>query len=142
MDKELVISAEHKDHMCQWVFAASPGSPVLKNVIDMVIQKIRLGLHLEKHFVLNTTGPGIFTVGIFDYLRKNPHVIQDEKKPSDPLGLHALNIDTIHVFDHKTFHSHHVKHLFYGCRNGWMQRRNNIIKKHRSRGGFGLSVFS
>ncbi len=142
MDKELVVSAEHRDHMCQWVFAASPGSPVLKTVIDMVTQRIRLGLRLEKHFVLNTTGPGIFTAGILEYLRKNTHVVQDRKWSYDPSKLHTLNIDTIHVFDHETFHSNHVKHLFYGCRNGWMQQRNSLIKKHHKRDGFGLNVFS
>ena len=142
MDKDLVISAEHSDHLCQWVFAAPPGSPILKNIIDMVVHRISLGIHPEKHFVLNTTGPGVFTAAIIDYLRKNSHLVRPQNPSYSPLTLHSLNIKTIHVFDYNKFHTSQVEHLFYGCRDGWMKERNSYIRNKNKRDGFGLHVFS
>ena len=139
-DKDLVIAPEHSDHMCQWAFAAPAKSPVLKYVIDHVVAQIKHSFYDGKHFVLNTTGPGAFTIGIMQFLHRHSDVARKLNTPQlKPLnGMSATNI---HIFDHDNFHNSMITHLFYGCKSGgWMKERNATI--HQKRSGFKLNVFS
>lgn len=60
-------------YLCQWVFAAPPKSLVLREVIDVVLERankpIPHGL-TGQDVVFYTTGPSAFTEGIRRYLKK------------------------------------------------------------------------
>ena len=132
MDKDLVIVSENQYNFCQWVFAAPPGSPIIKTLISLIVSRLNANIKEGSDFVLKTTGPIIFTEAINQYVSKYPGAMHE---------THRNLTNNIHLFDHKTFHSQHVIHLFYGCkRDGWMKERNQIIKRERGGGGWGFSL--
>lgn len=63
----MVVAPENGLHYAQWVFAASPENPVLKNVIDVIVERCKTIDYSKKHFVHYYTGPDAFTTGIRDY---------------------------------------------------------------------------
>lgn len=111
----LVATPENDTHICQWVFAAPPKSPVLKEVIDLCVSRLlgKKDENLNIHFVHHLTGPGLFTDAINIYLKKMKQNIYDS--------------NDIYLFNNKNFHSCLIKHLFTGQqRNGWIHQRNDI----------------
>lgn len=84
----LVCAAENSTHLYNWTFAAPPLSPILKSVINEsvnIILKTENFTDLGEHFIQQTTGPGIFTIGIEKYL-ENKKIYENYKE------------DIIHVF--------------------------------------------
>jgi hypothetical protein len=54
-----VIGLENGVHFCQWTIATVPAHPVLRRVLEMIVERARLGIHLDhEHFVHEHTGPG------------------------------------------------------------------------------------
>ena len=138
-NKDLIVAPENADHICQWTFAAPPGSPILKSIIDYVVSQISGNVYNGKHFVLNTTGPGAFTRGIQQYMGQHSQLVRHSNVYS-PLGKSLTN--NIYMFDYIEFHNNIVKHLFYGCKkDGWMKQRNSTIKNQK-KDTFQLNVFS
>ena len=66
----LVVALESSTHFCQWTFAATPGHPALKHVAAFLLDNFESrGIDTaSEHFVHATTGPGIWTRALRDYL--------------------------------------------------------------------------
>jgi len=125
-DALLTIVPENSIHLCQWVFSAPKGSPILKTIIDLSVERI---LNMEEikgeHIIHHLTGPGVFTEGIDKYLKqKNLPTFDDKTKyfkyPSNELR----------VFNYHFFHDNIVQHLFTGQdEDGWCNERNRVLIK-------------
>jgi mannosyltransferase OCH1-like enzyme len=110
-------------YFCQWVFAAPPGSPILKAVIDLSVKRI-LGITEFKgeHLVHFLTGPAVFTDAIDQYLvslglkvYKNKHI--------------SKNNGVIAVYNPKNFHKYVVRHLYAGSEtDGWKEQKKLILE--------------
>lgn len=62
---KIVIALENEIHFCQWTIVSVPKHPILKNVINMIVQLCKLGIDIsDEHFVHKYTGPGIWTKAI------------------------------------------------------------------------------
>lgn len=67
-DSKFIVCPEHQDHFCQWTFAASAGNPIVKSVIDLMIERLKTADYSKPHFVHYLTGPGVWTSGVKQYL--------------------------------------------------------------------------
>jgi mannosyltransferase OCH1-like enzyme len=123
-----IVCAPESDHnyLCQWTFAAPPGSAALKSVIDLSVERIhKTTKFLEKDIVHFLTGPQVFTEGIEKYLLENSlklfHTKTDYIKYSN-------RTPHIFVFEKHMFHLRMIKHLFAGFdANGWKRQRDIMI---------------
>jgi len=125
-DALLVVTSEPTcNYFCQWSFAAPAGSPILKQIIDLSVERI---LKLNKGDTINVhylTGPAVFTDGIIKYLNDNnlptfSEISQYYKYPNYKLA----------VFKRENFHNIFIKHLFAGSDNdGWKKKSNNLKLK-------------
>jgi hypothetical protein len=62
-----VVYGHEGEHLCQWFFAAEAGNPCLRDVIQLVVDRIEsVTMDFNRHpeLVANTTGPGAFTAGM------------------------------------------------------------------------------
>ena len=121
-DSLLTIVPENSCHLCQWVFAAPKGSPILKSVIDLSVERILSIKEIKgEHIIHHLTGPGVFTDGIEKYLQEhNLTTFEHNKK----LYSNYQHNGELTVFNCNIFHSKMVQHLFYGQRNnGWFRER-------------------
>ena len=139
-DKLFIVTPENNTHFCQYFFAAPPKSPVLKSIIDLMVERITNTKIKGEHIVHYLTGPGVFTDGIIKYLQS-----QNIKVPSDddfmvyhPMTYGRLkegnifkyeNIsNNIDIINHNVFHKY-VKHLFSGSwDDGWTKERDKVLK--------------
>jgi len=121
----LTFSPENDTHFCQWCFSAPAGSPVLKSIIDLSVERI-LAMQVIKgeHIIHYLTGPAVFTDGIIKYLKENNYPTFD-----------ALNKyckypypDVLRVFHPDNFHSKFIIHLFTGGdEDGWTKERDKKL---------------
>jgi mannosyltransferase OCH1-like enzyme len=122
-DALLTIVPENSIHLCQWVFSAPKGSPILKSIIDLSVKRI-LEIHEIKgeHIIHYLTGPCVFTNGIEQYLKENNKpVFLNDKKLYNNYPYSSI----LKVFDFKNFHENIVQHLFYGGKaDGWCKERD------------------
>jgi len=64
-DCAMVVGLENNVHLCQWVFVANPGHPLLRAVLEEIILRAKDGIDTsDPNFVHRYTGPGVFTTGI------------------------------------------------------------------------------
>lgn len=134
----LVCFPENNTHLCQWVFAAPQKSPIIKNIIELSVEKIKkfdFNNILNEHFVHELTGPGLFTEAIEKWLYDNNFPVL--KIPNSNLNRDVRN----YFYYHKNIlnvlrkgASHHspclVNHLYSGHWNdGWIKQRNRFYKK-------------
>lgn len=64
-EHKFIFGLENDMHFCQWTFASVPGHPILKAVIDLVVEECEKGIDTSnEHFVHQHTGPGIWTRAI------------------------------------------------------------------------------
>ena len=130
-NKELVFSLEGNyglPHLfCQWFFAAPKHSPILKHIIDNVVQKIlttNFNTILDEHFIHKITGPTIFTQSIESYFLKNNIPTFKNKN----MYLLKPNIKTF-IYNPDLFHTKLVKHIATGhLPNGWRNQKDNFLK--------------
>ena len=125
-DSLLTIAPENSCHLCQWVFAAPKGSPILKSVIDLAVERILSITEIKgEHIVHNLTGPGVFTDGIEKYLKEHK---LPTCKHNRKLYYNYPYKSVLTVFNCDIFHSKIVLHLFYGQRaDGWCAKRNQQL---------------
>ena len=109
-------------YFCQWVFAAPPGSPILKAIIDLSVKRI-LGITEFKgeHLVHFLTGPAVFTDAIDQYLISKDLQVYKNKQISKNNGV-------ICVYNPKVFHKYVVRHLYAGSdMDGWKELKKAIL---------------
>lgn len=120
----LTVVPENETHLCQWVFSAPKGSPILKSVIDLSVERILSANEFKgEHIIHHLTGPGVFTDGIEKYLKEIGLPTFQNKRHYYPYSQSSLN-----VFNPFIFHKKMVLHLFTGQdEDGWCKERNNKI---------------
>lgn len=110
------------NYFCQWAFSAPPGSPILRSIIELSVDRIltlNKGDNINIHYL---TGPAVFTDGIKKYLDANKLTTFDDvskyqKYPSKVLA----------VFNRNNFHNLFITHLFAGSnRDGWKNKSQNL----------------
>jgi mannosyltransferase OCH1-like enzyme len=73
-DKDMIICPENNIHFCQWTFAATPQHPVIKSVLNCILQAFKNPNYNKPHFVHELTGPYIWTKGILSALEINDNI--------------------------------------------------------------------
>jgi len=137
-EHKLLVALENDVHFCQWTFAAVPGHPVLKAVIDLVVRECEKGIDLsDEHFVHRHTGPGIWTRAIHQTLGYPP-----EQKARHTYTLyqtqpeHRRRFDAmgIRLEDRPFFYSQMVRNL-YGSTQftddgyvSWTDQRDQLLR--------------
>lgn len=119
----LIGVPENDTHLCQWIFAAPKGSPILKSIIDLLVERVGKETNFKgkDHIIHYLTGPGVFTEGIENYLKKHNQKLEKRKSKYEN---HKNTI--IHIYSPNNFHKNIVQHLFTGQKeDGWL----NDIKK-------------
>jgi len=122
INESLLTVAPEQSHnfFCQWTFAAPAGSPLLKRIIDLSVERI---LSMKKirgeHVIHYLTGPAVFTEGILQYLNENQHPTF-----SHVTEYHKYPKIFLKVFHPETFHKKIVLHTFAGSdADGWKNER-------------------
>jgi alpha 1,6-mannosyltransferase len=66
----LILALENAEHFCQWTIAATPGHPAPRHTAAFLLHNFESrGIDTAcEPFVHRTTGPGIWTVALKDYL--------------------------------------------------------------------------
>lgn len=134
-DKSLIVCPEHDIHLCQWTFAASPGHPSIKSVIDLMVKRLSDNPNWDiPHFVHFYTGPGVWTEGILSSLniKKENNIIDkslewNNSSRAKELGFHCYGGE-----DWRIFHLTSSQHL-YGSQNwhdGYVQWINNPLSEN------------
>lgn len=122
-DAFLTVVPENETHLCQWVFSAPAGSPILKTIIDLSVERILTTEIKGEHIIHHLTGPGCFTDGIEKYLLENNKPTFSNKK--DYFGY---SDSCLKVFNYDYFHKKIVKHLYSGQDDdGWCNERNRTL---------------
>lgn len=119
-----IVSEEDGTHLCQWVFSAPAGSPILKTIIDLSVERILNIPEIKgEHIVHYLTGPKVFTDGIEKYLKENNLPTFDDKR-----NYFKYPNNTLRVFNCNFFHTNIVQHLYAGSdSDGWKQERDKYL---------------
>ena len=123
-NSQLICVPENETHMCQWLFAAPPKSPILKQVIDLSVDRILSMDNIKgEHIIHELTGPGVFTHGIEQYLQLyNRQTFTNKKEYT------GKNDDVLFILNREDFRTIFVTHLFAGQdSDGWTLERNNTL---------------
>jgi alpha 1,6-mannosyltransferase len=112
-DYNMIVCPETDINLCQWTFAASPGNPILKSVLDTIKEKLKNPEFGSPHFVHNHTGPSIWTKGILkaldikiDNLIDN-YVLLNSSDNAKLYGFHCYGGENWRIF-----HFVDVKHIY------------------------------
>ena len=112
-DKDFIVCPETNEHFCQWTFAATPGHPILKSVLDLIKDRLISPDYESQHFVHTHTGPAIWTEGINKALDSSVSNLID-----DYLLLNSSNNAKLYKFhcyggdQWRIFHFKSVKHIY------------------------------
>jgi mannosyltransferase OCH1-like enzyme len=111
---------------CQWAFAAPAGSPILKTIINLSVDRI-ISTPIEgEHIIHYLTGPSAFTTGIELFLSSNNLPLFEDKREYVNYPHPVLQ-----VFDPLSFHGPVVAHLFAGSDDdGWKQQVQDSLINH------------
>jgi mannosyltransferase OCH1-like enzyme len=125
-DALLTIVPENSIHLCQWIFSAPIGCPILKTIIDLSVERILNIPEIKgEHIIHYLTGPEVFTDGIEKYLKENNLPTFDDK-----IKYFKYPNQILRVFNYHFFHDNIVKHLFSGQdSDGWCNERNKFLIK-------------
>lgn len=111
---EFIVCPENEVHLCQWTFAATPKSPILKSVIDLMISRLKSPQFDIPHAVHIHTGPAVWTEGI---LKEIGVISEDEVSNYELTNGKTLNL----LFDYEKINnlekSKQHKLLIYGGKN-------------------------
>ena len=112
---KIIIGLENDIHFCQWTIVSSPGHPILKMVIDMVVTEFQNGIDINyEHFVHKHTGPGIWTKAINTTLGFKPDqkAIDTWKCYHNPKFKNKFEKMGIRLESKDLFSREYVKNLF------------------------------
>ena len=81
-DNTYLICAPDEDinYLSEIIFAAPSNSPILKSIIDLVVERVLNKEIDEEYLITHYTGKGVFTDGIENYLKNNNLPICENKK--------------------------------------------------------------
>jgi len=125
-DTLLNVSVENNTPwFCQWCFSAPLNSPILKEVIDLSVERIlEQPLPIKgEHIIHYLTGPTCFTDGVLNYFEKNDIPIYN-----DMHQYLTYPSNVFRVFEPTLFHDNFIIHLHAGnAPDGWKNERYNVL---------------
>ncbi len=126
---DMIICPENDVHLCQWTFAAAPGHPVIKSVLDCIFEGFQNPDYTEDHFVHKLTGPSVWTRGIRKALDIPEKALLTEM---DKIQLDLPKARKYKFYSYgseqwRIFHNQAVQHL-YGSQN-WHNGYDQWIKQ-------------
>lgn len=127
-DVLLVLGPENNTDFCQWIFAAPPRSPLLKSVIELIVERFdKMPIMKREHVVHHLTGPHVFTHGIQQWLREHDYPIYDTDlmqyidTPISVLGM--LRPEDVNSLDQFVMHMYASTWL----EDGWVKQRDRLF---------------
>jgi mannosyltransferase OCH1-like enzyme len=126
---DMIICPENDVHLCQWTFAAAPGHPIIKSVLDLIKEGFKNPNYEEEHFVHKLTGPSVWTKGIKKALDipENTRLTEMDKIQLDLPKAKEYKFFSYGSENWRIFHNMYVKHL-YGSQN-WHEGYDQWIKQ-------------
>lgn len=131
----IIIGLENDIHFCQWTIASVPNHPILKNVIQMIVDEFNKGIDLtNEHFVHKHTGPGIWTRAINKTLgfNLNQKAIDTWKLYKEPKHKRKFTKLGIRLESRDFFNREYVQNLYGSTQfrdeayNSWVKERDEI----------------
>ena len=88
---DLVIAPENSIHICQWTFSARKNSPVLKTIIQEMVNRLENTPEIfGEHIIHELTGPCNFTRGISKYLEDSGLIVNEDDKYSHWFSIYKF----------------------------------------------------
>jgi inositol phosphorylceramide mannosyltransferase catalytic subunit len=107
--RALSVGLENKLHFCQWTIVATPGHPVLAEVLHLIEKRFQSGIDTTyEHFVHKHSGPGIWT----DAIRKVLGLSDLTAKEIYDNHREAAAASGIQLLPQSSFHGSLVSHAF------------------------------
>jgi len=125
----MIICPENDVHLCQWTFAAVPGHPVIKSVLDEIKKGFKNPNYEEEHYVHKLTGPAVWTKGIRNAINI-PEYTRLTEMDKVQLSLPKAKEYKLYCYGSEEwliFHNQAVQHL-YGSQN-WHKGYDQWIKQ-------------
>jgi len=121
----LVGAPEDSIHLCQWTFAAPARSPLLKEIIELTMERVISVVRMHgEHIIHYLTGPGVFSDAIDHMLILNKMKTFTDRTKYE---IHKNNI--FYCYNHGFFHSNLIQHLYTGSKpGGWCAERDRLLK--------------
>jgi mannosyltransferase OCH1-like enzyme len=105
----------------QWIFSAPKNSPILKLIIDLIIDaNENIEYTYYKYEIHNLTGPSIFTQGIEKYLLNNNIQLFNNKE--DYIYANISDLKIIKIDD--MYHNKFMHGYCSTSKNGWIRNKN------------------
>ena len=127
-ESDLILTPEYprNEALCQWVFAAPKGSPLLKSAIDESVKRIKECNDFKyEHMVHNLTGPKVFTESIENYLKENNLTVFDGTDKNQYVNEYKNKV--MYVHDSHWLYNNHVEHVYSGqWEGGWITDVNEF----------------
>lgn len=131
----LVTSPEPTGHpyFCQWVFAAAPGSPVLRHVLSEAGRRLRAegaidgrAFVRDPHLIHRLTGPAMFTDAVRGFWASRGLPLLDAPSTYSLYPPHLLKVLP------QSFHRTTVRHESLGSTStdGWQAMRDRLVARH------------
>lgn len=139
----LLVGLENDTHFCQWTIAATAHHPAMKHVCEFLVDHWKIkGIDTQDpNFVHATTGPGVWTDALLDYLK-----ISSQNAPPGKVARYVYDMYTqdasfrgrvnkkgIYLFPREFYAGQASKNL-YGSQNfgdgytQWTKERDALIK--------------
>jgi inositol phosphorylceramide mannosyltransferase catalytic subunit len=122
----LLIGLENDTHFCQWTLAATPHHPAMKHVCKFIVDRWKAtGIDTKNpNFVHKSTGPGVWTDALIDYLGISTQKIPAGKEAryvydryvQDQKFRKRVNRKGLYLFP-KEFYSGQASRNLYGSQN-------------------------
>lgn len=137
-EDRIIIGLENDLHFCQWTIISEPKHPILKTVIQLIVDEAEKGFDLKnEHFVHHHTGPGIWTRAIQQTLGlpedQKAQLTYDAYKDTNSEVYKKAKSLGIRFENEKFFSENNVKNLYGSTQfddgySKWMDERDKILK--------------
>ena len=132
-----IVSYENDNHhFCNWTMAAAPGHPILKKIIEVMLDRWREGIRYHyEHMVHHHTGPGVVTKGITEFFKVGDMYHKRMKEFKVPQEY----TDTVVFYNVDSFTGKYADHLHgsmnWGSHYGsWKKQIKELLKNKDQRG--------
>jgi len=128
-NNRILIGLENDTHFCQWTIVSEPRHPILKKVIELIVEKARSGFDTTyEHFVHDYTGPGIWTRAVNASLG----FPENEKALNVYKNRHTFTGNGVRLEDDKFFSGKNVNNLYGSTQFGdgyisWTTERDALL---------------
>jgi len=138
---QIIIGLEDDVHFCQWTIASVAGHPILKMVIEMIVNECSNGIDLsDEHFVHKYTGPGIWTRAINKVvgLPEGQQAIDTWKVYNNPKTQIRFKNLGIHLESKRFFNGENVRNLYGSVKFGndyhsWTKERQKLVEESKKK---------